>query len=56
MIEIKSGPAELCFLVSVTRAATGLVETYSMVGHIESTTTEESQELDNGTLPLDHGA
>ena len=35
MSALQSAPAEVRFTVSVTRAESGRVETYDMVGHIE---------------------
>lgn len=34
MSELISEPAELHFTINITRAATGLTETYDMVGHV----------------------
>lgn len=35
MIELKGPPGELHFTLTVTRAATGKVETFEMVGHAD---------------------
>lgn len=34
MIELAGKPAEVHFTIEVKRAATGLTETYQMVGHV----------------------
>ena len=34
MIELEGKPAEVHFTIQVKRAATGLTETYQMVGHV----------------------
>ena len=44
MSALQSAPAEVRFTVSVTRAESGQVETYDMVGHIELPHSPESQE------------
>jgi hypothetical protein len=44
MSALQSAPAEVRFTVSVTRAETGRVDTYDMVGHIELPPRPESQE------------
>ena len=44
MIELAGKPAEVHFTIEVKRAATGLTETYQMVGHVvpEPTVGEEN--------------
>lgn len=44
MSALQSAPAEVRFTVSVTRAESGQVETYDMVGHIELPPLHESPE------------
>jgi len=44
MSALESAPAEVRFTVSVTRAESGQVEIYDMVGHIELPPRTESQE------------
>jgi hypothetical protein len=44
MDALQSAPAEVRFTVSVTRAESGRVETYDMVGHIELPPRTESKE------------
>jgi hypothetical protein len=59
MPDLKGQEGELRFKVQVTRAATGLIEEYELIGKI---THEEAQQLglteepNDGRNPLDHGA
>ena len=46
MIALQSAPAEVRFTVSVTRAESGRVETYDMVGHIELPLPESPENTD----------
>jgi hypothetical protein len=50
MSELKGPPADITFTVTVKRAATGIEETYNMVGHIQPT--EQLKEIDDGSNPL----
>ena len=53
MIELTGEKAELRFTLEITRAATGKVETYEMIGHADP---EELQKLigaENGSNTLD---
>ena len=54
MIALQSAPAEVRFTVSVTRAESGRVETYDMVGHIELPIPESPENTDV-IDPLDPG-
>lgn len=46
MSALQSAPAEVRFTVSVTRAESGQVETYDMVGHIELPIPESPENTD----------
>lgn len=46
MIDLKGTPGELHFTIEVTRAATGKVETYDLIGKILP---EEPENSDNDT-------
>lgn len=46
MSALQSAPAEVRFTVSVTRAESGQVETYDMVGHIELPLPESPENTD----------
>ncbi len=54
MSDIQGQPAELRFTLSVTRAATGQVEHFEMVGHVVPDPTQ--QETSDGNDSLDGGA
>ncbi len=47
MSDLKGQPADVTFTVTVKRAATGIEETYNMVGHILPT--EQPKEIDDGS-------
>lgn len=53
MAELQGQVGELRFTVEVTRAETGKVETYELVGKI---TDEQLKEIENGSHTLDRGA
>jgi len=56
MSTLQSAPAEVRFTVSVTRAESGQVETYDMVGHIELPLPNETQpEIHDGPIPRNLG-
>ena len=46
MSELKGQPGEVHMTIEITRAATGKVETYELVGHVdpEKTTTSKPEE------------
>ena len=46
MPDLSSQPAEIRFTLEITRAATGLVETVEMVGHIVPTPEAEPQAIE----------
>lgn len=54
MSELKGQPGELRMTVSITRKATGLTETYELVGHTTPEQDEQLKELTNGCDPQ-HG-
>lgn len=56
MSALQSAPAEVRFTVSVTRAESGRVETYDMVGHIELPPRPESPENPDVIDPQHPGA
>ena len=49
MTALVGSPAEVSFTLSITRAATGLVETFDMVGYIDPTALAAAQ----STEPLE---
>ena len=52
MSELKTLPGQFNFTLEVKRAATGLVETYEMIG----TPIEETEENTNGSNPFNSGS
>lgn len=52
MAELKGQEGELRFTIQVTRAATGKVEEYELVGKI---TEEQLKEIENGNNTLNSG-
>ncbi len=55
MSDLIAPPAEISFTVTVKRAATGIEETFNMVGHVESIQ-PEVKESSNVCDPHDSGA
>ena len=43
-MELQGQPAEICFTLEVTRAETGKVEVFEMVGHVEPLEPEKETE------------
>ena len=50
MIELQGQPGEVHMTIEIKRAATGKVETYNLVGHLEpeTTTSPEPEETPKG--------
>lgn len=51
-MDLLSQPAEITFTLTIKRAATGLVETYHMVGHIAPSAPDHAPEESNDRHPL----
>ncbi len=57
MSELKGKPGELSFIVTIKRAATGLEETYQMVGHVlPASQSPEPKESKDDSHPQRSGA
>ena len=56
MSELVGEKAELRFTLEITRAETGKVETYEMVGHADPEELKKLLGAEHGSDPLDGGA
>ena len=56
MIQLAGEKAELRFTLEIKRAATGLVETYEMVGHVDPDELQKLVGAENGSNTLDSSA
>ena len=56
MISLSGQPAEISFTIDVKRAATGLTETYQMVGHVMPADPQVTEGEDDDSQPRDISA